>query len=203
MKKMWKPSWKLFNLSLLCVAGILMSDGLWVYAKAELAQLLIERAWQQTLDKQASVKPWPWADTWPVARLQLDHYGVDLYVLNGIVGSTLAFGPGAIMGQDWRVDSPEFIAGHRDTHFKFMRDLKINDTLTLGNVFGVKTNYRVVELSIVDSRQAELSPALSGSELTLITCYPFDAIMAGGPLRYVVKTESLDHNNNRLHSWSL
>ena len=68
-----------------------------IYLKAELAQyLLLEKAWTRTLQGENQVKPWPWADTWPVARLQLPKYGIDLIVLSGASGRTLAFGPGHV-----------------------------------------------------------------------------------------------------------
>ena len=45
-----------------------LSDGLWIQAKAWLARGLIAHAWSRTLQGEARAKPWPWADTWPVAR---------------------------------------------------------------------------------------------------------------------------------------
>ena len=88
-------------------AGLLLAFGLWhlgqagyIAAKAELAQYLMQRSWQQTLAGARAVKPWPWADTWPVARLTAAD--VDLFVLAGADGRALAFGPGQI-SRFWRV----------------------------------------------------------------------------------------------------
>ena len=46
--------------------------------------------------------------------------------------------------------------------------------------------FSVTDVSVVDSRKQRI--ALDGDEptLTLVTCYPFDAISPGGPLRFVV-----------------
>jgi sortase A len=45
----------------------------------------------------------------------------------------------------------------------------------------------VQALRVVDSDQESLSVDTStDKKLLLVTCYPFDAILAGGPLRYVV-----------------
>src|SRR5690348_18392875 len=74
----------------LLLAGVLAAAGAWqlgsagwLFAKAELAQILLARAWQRTLAGEAEALPWSWADTWPVARLEAPEHGVDLYVLAG------------------------------------------------------------------------------------------------------------------------
>ncbi|UCE88716.1 MAG: class GN sortase, partial [Pseudomonadota bacterium] len=63
-----------------------LGHGAWIYAKAVLAQHLLHSAWQHTLAQRAvssqpRILPWPWADTWPVARLQVPRLDVDLVVL--------------------------------------------------------------------------------------------------------------------------
>ena len=68
--------------------------GAWIHAKAMLAQSLLETAWSETLRTGKEVKPWPWADTWPVARLTVPRLGIRRIVLAGASGSSLAFGPG-------------------------------------------------------------------------------------------------------------
>ena len=52
-----------------------IGSGAWIYVKAQLAQVLLQRAWAGTLAGQRDVKPWPWADTWPVARLVVPENG--------------------------------------------------------------------------------------------------------------------------------
>ena len=136
--------------------------------------------------------PWPWADTWPVARLTAQAHGVELIVLAGGSGRTLAFGPGhlgasALPGEAGNA----VIAGHRDTHFRFLREVR------LGEIFGVQTMdgenhlYKVIGADIVDSRKGSLVLDTDLPMLSLVTCYPFDALEAGGPLRYVVTAKML------------
>src|SRR5262245_44981567 len=79
---------------LLAVGLWQIGEGSWIYAKASLAQCLLQRAWSRTLTGEAAVKPWPWADTWPVARFMVPSKHIDLIILNGAYGRTLAFGPG-------------------------------------------------------------------------------------------------------------
>ena len=49
--------------------------------------------------------------------------------------------------------------------------------------------FRVLRADVVDSRHASVVLDTDGAMLTLITCYPFDAMEAGGPMRYVVTAE--------------
>ncbi len=77
---------------------VLVGQGLWIHAKALLAQVLLERAFEQTLATGAPVKPWPWADTWPVARIEFPRLGKSVIVLAGSSGQALAFGPGHVEG---------------------------------------------------------------------------------------------------------
>jgi sortase A len=170
------------------LGGYLIAESGWIHAKAVLAQELIEQAWQQSLEQGEAIKPWPWADTWPVGRLQADAHGVDLYVLHGDHGSALAFGPGQLSLPDSSLgQTPVVLAGHRDTHFRFMQQLKHGDQLRFTGRSGQPKNYRLVSLAVEDSSQQSLSIDLDDGALILVTCYPFDAVMAGGPLRYVAR----------------
>ena len=176
-------------LSLLLLVGAqqLGSAGL-THAKAWLAPKLIERAWQQTLAAgTAGVKPWPWADTWPVARLEVPSLGVDQFVLAGDSGNALAFSPGhAVASAPLGSVGRAVVGGHRDTHFAFLEDLSPGVRLTLELPGGLLRRYRVDAFSVVDTSRQRLDNTADVDELLLVTCYPFDAIDSGGPLRYVV-----------------
>ena len=73
-------------------------EGGYIHAKAWLAQHLIHNAWQESVSKTRAKKPWPGADTYPIARLTAQNGKVDLFVLSGTSGRTLAFGPGHMTG---------------------------------------------------------------------------------------------------------
>ena len=79
-------------------ASGLLAAGFWLPAKAELAQHLLNRAWNRTTEGDAAAKPWPWADTHPVARLALPGSGEPLTVLAGASGRNLAFAPALMDG---------------------------------------------------------------------------------------------------------
>ena len=82
----------------------LLLHALWIPAKAELAQWLIEQSWQQALDGRPELPPWPWADTRPLGVLSVPAHGVRQMVLEGNSGRNLAFGPvlldGSVQGHD-------------------------------------------------------------------------------------------------------
>jgi sortase A len=154
----------------------------WVPVKAELGQWLLERAWRERLAGDASPRPWPWADSSPVGVLEIPRLGLRQLVLAGDSGRNLAWGPAAIGD----LSLPDrVISGHRDTHFTALRDLRPGDRLSLSTAEG-KQEYRVAWLDIVDSRRQELVLEPGRQRLTLVTCWPFDAPDAGGPLRLVV-----------------
>ena len=169
-----------------------LGQGAYIPAKAWLAQELMQRAWLRVTASEDRAAPWPWADTWPVARLTVKARDVDLIVLSGGSGRTLAFGPGhlgasALPGKVGNA----IIAGHRDTHFAFLRDLAPGELIGVETIGGQGHLYEVVSVDVVDSRTGSLVLDTRLSMLSLVTCYPFDALEAGGPLRYVVTARML------------
>ena len=174
--------------ALLFAAGMWeLGHGIWIHAKAQLAQHLLQQAWERTLRGEVGAKPWPWADTSPVARLKVPAHGVDLIVLAGVSGRTLAFGPGyAPEGAAVGAPGTGIVTGHRDTHFHFLQFIREGEEITLEAPGRVPARFFVEALSIVDSRIAVIRSDSSATALVLMTCFPFDALTPGGPLRYVV-----------------
>lgn len=160
-------------------------DALWIPVKAELAQHLLERAWLRTLAGEADAKPWPWADTRAVAVLEVPRLGLREIVLEGSSGRNLAFGPTLVNTGGLEVSPDRVLSGHRDTHFNFLKELKNGDLLRLRTVSETR-DYRVSWQEAVDSRRQQLVIDDSMERLTLLTCYPFETAISGGPLRWVV-----------------
>lgn len=183
----FKPSYRILLLVVLPLCGFwFIGQGTYIHAKAVFAQLLLETAWSETLNGQKEVKPWPWADTWPVARLSAPDLGISRIVLAGASGSSLAFGPGHLFGSATPGESGNIIiSGHRDTHFSFLEELKAGDHLQLQSDHNT-ASYQVTDIVIIDKTKVDFIPTDLNNKLLLITCYPFDAIQAGGPLRYIV-----------------
>ena len=178
--------------ALLCLGFWQFGHGAYIPAKAWLAQELMQRAWDRSSAGEERVAPWPWADTWPVARLTAEARGVDLIVLAGGSGRTLAFGPGHLSASAMPGDvGNAIIGGHRDTHFQFLRSVEVGDLLGIEPTTGERHVFQVVGVDIVDSRKGSLVLDTNVAMLSLVTCYPFDALEAGGPLRYVVTARML------------
>lgn len=178
---------------LLCVGFWQLGQGAYIPAKAWVAQELMQRAWRRSLDGEMEVAPWPWADTWPVARLSAKGGEIELIVLEGASGRTLAFAPGhlsvsALPGEAGN----SIIAGHRDTHFQFLQFMERGESIAIEMQNGASHLYEVTDIDVVDSRRGSILIDTERPMLTLVTCYPFDAAEAGGPLRYVVTARMID-----------
>lgn len=176
--------------AVLCLGFWQLGQGMYIPAKAWLAQELMQRAWQRAQAGASEPAPWPWADTWPVARLQAHGGEVDLIVLAGGSGRTLAFGPGHLSASALPGDAGNsVIAGHRDTHFSFLKHLRYGDSIRIERSDGRGHLFIVTGVDVVDSRRGSIVLDSESAMLTLVTCYPFDAPTPGGPMRYVVTAE--------------
>ena len=104
---------------LLAVVGlILFGQGAYIHAKALVAQVLLERAFEKTIATGRETKPWSWADTWPVARIEVKRLHASTIVLAGSSGQALAFGPGHVeRTPDAGERGVAVYSAHRDTHF--------------------------------------------------------------------------------------
>ena len=167
---------------LLCLGFWQLGQGAYIPAKAWMAQELMNKAWRRAEGGQSQPAPWPWADTWPVARMSAKKGNVDLVVLSGGSGRTLAFGPGHLAASAMPGQSGNSVMiGHRDTHFQFLRDLQLGETILFEMANGRHHLYRVSSIDVVDSRRASIVLDTDESILSLVTCYPFDATDSGRP----------------------
>ena len=172
---------------LFLLSGGFLGSAAYIPAKAWLAQRLLERAWYLGQSGPAIPAPWPWADTRPIMRLTQPRLGVSQFVLEGASGRVLAFGPGwltvsAVPGEYGNV----VVSGHRDTHFRWLAELRHADILTTVLSDGRRKSYRVSTMQIHHADEVGLADPHIGDQLRLVTCYPLDAINAGTEWRYVV-----------------
>jgi sortase A len=172
---------------LFAVAGlVLFSQGAYIHVKALLAQILLERAFSETIATGRETKPWGWADTWPVARIEVKRLHASAIVLAGSSGQALAFGPGHVeLTPDAGERGVAVYAAHRDTHFRFLRDVAIGDEIDITGSDGKMFRYRADASSVVRFDNSGIDPLTSGYELVLSTCWPFDALTPG-PERYLL-----------------
>ncbi len=178
---------RLFIISIMLLASWQISTGAYIQLKAYAAQQLLVFAWEQTLAGHKKVKPWSWADTWPVARMQVPALDKDMIILAGDSGRNLAFGPAYQFGtaQPGRI-GVSIISAHRDTHFRFLKNLKGGDEIKIQTDKGGTIIYKVTGTQVVDKAKAHINLVTTISELVLVTCYPFNALQTETRLRYLV-----------------
>jgi len=166
--------------------------GAYIPAKAVLAQYLINNAWNDSIRYGEIKKPWSWADMHPVMKLSSIKHNKDLIILSGDKGNSLAFAPGYNLNSYMpNQGGTTLISAHRDTHFKFLKNVSIQDEFELTDRNNILSRYSVTDIDIIDATKQDISIHTNRNELKLVTCYPFDAIVAGGPLRYVVTAKSI------------
>jgi sortase A len=173
----------------LALAGAgLVASALYIPAKAALAQLLLERAWERARAGEGEARPWPWADISPIAVLDVPRLNVRSIVLEGANGEAMAFGPGHMENTPpIGTRGTAVVAAHRDTQFRYLRQVKEGDRIVVETAEG-RSVFRVAEMRVVRADASGLDPAdegPTGARLALVTCYPFDGVLRG-PLRYVV-----------------
>lgn len=168
-----------------------LAAGYYIPAKAALAQVLLHQAWERTRSRDERIRPWPWARTWPVARLLAPGAGFDAIVLAGVEGAPLAFGPGHVDGTPLPdAGGNTVFAGHRDTQFRFLREVDLGDELVVETADRKRHRFLIADTRVVHETDTSVLAPTTENTLTLVTCYPFDAVWAGGPLRYVVVARS-------------
>ena len=79
------------------------------------------------------------------------------------------------------------IAGHRDTHFRVLKDIREGDDIVLQTTSG-QYLYRVKRMRVVSPDNTSALQPTSDPELNLITCYPFYYV-GSAPKRFVVEAQ--------------
>jgi len=95
-----------------------------------------------------------------------------------IEGTALPGGPGNIG-----------IAGHRDTYFRVLKDIRKDDEILIQTITGI-ARYQVDWIQITAPSDGGIVFPATESSLTLVTCYPFHFIGAA-PERFVVHAREL------------
>lgn len=172
---------------LVAIVGLIVfGQGAYVHAKALLAQILLQHAFAETIVTGHITKPWSWADTWPIARIEVKRIHASAIVLEGSSGQALAFGPGHVeLTPNAGERGVAVYAAHRDTHFRFLRNVAIGDEIDVTRSDGKTFRYRADGSSVVRFDNSGIDPLSKGYELVLSTCWPFDALTSG-PDRYLL-----------------
>ena len=186
---------KLIVSALVIVGGVMSIQASWLPTKAWVSQQLIHNSWQQSItahERLVVVKPWPWADTYPIAELIFQRLDKSIVVLNGGDPTTLAFSAGAVAPFNQpKATNPFVVAGHRDSHFAFLEDIAMKDVISLVDGQGKTQLYQVKNIDIVDATTGQLPLIADEQTLVLITCYPFNQLGNDSNERYVITAKPL------------
>jgi sortase A len=81
------------------------------------------------------------------------------------------------------------LAGHRDTFFRPLKDLRIKDRIRFSTLSG-ELNYEVESLKVVAPEDVGVLASSGENVLTLVTCYPF-YFVGPAPKRWIVRARQV------------
>ena len=113
-----------------------------------------------------------------------------MVVIEGVDAATLRRAPGhipgtALPGHPGNVG----IAGHRDTFFRPLKDLRIEDEIRI-STSGGNVKYQVESLRVVAPDALGVLASSGENVLTLVTCYPFYYV-GTAPKRFIVRARQV------------
>lgn len=184
------PSTRSFAAIAFMTAGALIAaQAIFIPAKAQVAQVLMETAWEHQLSTGDPARPWPWADFTPTARISFPAQKQTVLALSDAAGESLAFGPTLMAASVAPGERGVAVfAAHRDTHFAFLDQVKRGDAVRIETMKGAQT-FRVTGSEVVRWDQSGIVAHDGGRpRIALVTCWPLGA-KTPGPMRYVVWAE--------------
>ena len=182
-----------FLVFLLLGGGYFSFQAIKIDLKAKVAQILLNNAWQQSLKSGEGVQPWPSFDGKPIFKLEIVKHQISQIVLDGTSGQSLAFGPGFHSESNLpHTNKTTAISSHRDSHGYYIKNLIVGDEIQLQDLDKQWHYYIVEDAFIINVHDQHQFANTKG--LLLITCYPFNAIASGTPLRYIVSAKKIKKN---------
>lgn len=123
-----------------------------------------------------------------IGRLEIPRLDVSLIVMEGDDEATLAVAAGHVPGTalPWE-SSNAVIAGHRDTFFRPLRDIREGDEIRMTTALGT-FNYRVISTEVVEPDDLSVLAPTRTKSLTLVTCYPF-VYVGAAPQRFIIHAQ--------------
>jgi sortase A len=126
----------------------------------------------------------------PLGRIEISAVGLKTMILEGTEEGTLQRAVGHIRGTSLPGQRGNVaIAGHRDTFFRGLRDIRVNDEITLTTLSG-SYHYRVDSTRVVKPEETEVLKDDGADTLTLVTCYPFNFV-GSAPRRFIVRARRI------------
>jgi sortase A len=126
----------------------------------------------------------------PIGRISVPRLRLRAMIEEGDDDDTLSHAVGHVPGTALPGSSGNVaVAGHRDTFFRGLGDLKRNDEIDVDTLNGTY-RYRVDQISVVDPSNTSVLASTYRKTLTLITCFPFHYI-GPAPRRFIVQATQI------------
>jgi sortase A len=126
----------------------------------------------------------------PLGEIELTRVGVTAMILEGTDDRTLRRAVGHVPGTPLPGQPGNVaIAGHRDTFFRALRNVRQDDEITLMTLQG-SYRYRVDSISVVGPEATQVLDNTGGDFLTLVTCFPFYYV-GPAPRRFIVRAQRI------------
>lgn len=126
----------------------------------------------------------------PLGEIELTRIGVTAMILEGTDDRTLRRAVGHIPGTPLPGQPGNVaIAGHRDTFFRALRNVRQDDEITLMTLEG-SYRYRVDAITVVGPEDTQVLDNSGGDILTLVTCFPFNFV-GSAPRRFIVRAQRI------------
>ena len=156
---------------------------------------LLYTAWVRTQSSGEHIKPWPWAKTWPLARLSIPDLGVEHIVVAHASEKSVEFTLGHLESSvpPGEVGNSGLLV-RREGYYEFLKSLKPNDLLELESLHSGKWLYRVSAVYVVPKTNTQILASSSNRRLTLISCYPCNSEKESY-FRYVIVADEVDKTN--------
>ncbi|MCD2176389.1 class GN sortase [Rhizobium sp. C1] len=180
-------------LATLALAGlVLIGNGLYIKAKAELSQALLNRSFERRVQGLGDGRPWPWADFQVVARISTPRLAKRGIVIAGVSATTRSLGPAWLEASPLPGDNgTSVIAANSDSQFAWIGNLRRGDTIHIELADGRALDFRATGTRIARWDDNGIDVSALGRHLALTTCWPLDGT-AGSPFRYVVDADLID-----------
>jgi sortase A len=121
-----------------------------------------------------------------LGRMDIPRLGVSVAVLQGTSSRMLRRGVGHVEGTPLPGEAGNSgIAGHRDTFFRELKDVRRDDEIEFQTAAGL-FRYQVDWVKVVDPDDTSVLTPSTEATLTLVTCYPF-YFVGPAPNRFVVR----------------
>lgn len=126
----------------------------------------------------------------PLGRLEIPRLGLSVMVAEGIAASVLRKAAGHLPGTSLPGNTGNVaLAGHRDRHFRPLKDVAPGDEILLTTPDGT-FRYRVEWTRIVEPEDVHVLDPTEQPTLTLVTCYPF-YFVGNAPDRFIVRAHQI------------